>query len=357
MAMIQQVDDISNNAKYRQFFDAHCDFGNDPVALWPDGDDAWQRRAPHFLILGAKKAGTTSYWSKLVQHPYITVGATKEMHSFQSNALGQWIYPSQIGTKIKMDEARRTLFNVSTSMHPVSALQQHAHLISLDATPDYLLLSDISPHVLLCTAPWVKLLVTLRDPVERLFSNYNFMRQHVPTLGNVTFEEWVERDMEMLRKAGVIDHSFRDVDDNEERTKQRSSRQPKKDERVYWKQYQRLNPIITQERQVARSLYVLQLEAWLRWLRAAGRDPAATLRVVWQDDLRRTPNGTLNDISHWLGLPDHSFDTNPKDDMMITNYTTTLAPSTRSRLRDFFAPYNDRLVDLLGREQITFAPR
>jgi hypothetical protein len=352
---VDPLDDISNNAQYRQFFETHCDFGVNPVALWPNGDIAWQRRAPNFLILGAKKAGTSSYWGKLIQHPYIIVGKTKEMHSFQSNALGQWGFPSRIGNKIKMDEARRTLYNVSTSLYPMSALKQDPRLISLDATPDYLLLSDISPHVLLCTAPWVKLLVTLRDPVERLFSNYNFMLQNVPALRNVTFEQWVERDMETLRLVGVID---RDDDERQhyQQFRGQGGAEIVDEEQVNWKHDQILSTYVTQERPVGRSLYVLQLEAWLRWLRAAGRDPSSTLRVVWQDDLRQSPNATLNHIANWLGLPDHPFNTHPQHDLMITNYSTTLATATRARLETFFAPYNQRLAELLQREQITFAP-
>jgi hypothetical protein len=351
---VDPADDISDSAQYRQFFETYCDFGVNPVALWPDGDDSWQRRAPNFVILGAKKAGTSSYWGKLIQHPYIIVGKTKEMHSFQSNALGQWWFPSQIGSKIRMDEARRTLYDVNTSLYPMSALQQDPRLISLDATPDYLLLSDISPHVLLCTAPWVKLLVTLRDPVERLFSNYNFMLENVPALRNVTFEQWVERDMETLRLVGVINRD--DERQHHQQFRGQEGGPAKVDEQVNWKLYQTLSTSLTQERPVGRSLYVLQLEAWLRWLRAAGRVPSSTLRVVWQEDLRQTPNATLNNITNWLGLPEHPFNTHPQYDLMITNYSTTLATATRARLETFFAPYNQRLTELLQREQITFAP-
>lgn len=341
--VVEQVDDISKNAQYKVFFDKYCSAGSGTVSHWPQGEDAWQRRAPSFLIIGAKKAGTTSYWGKLSQHPFIFPGKKKEMHSFQSKGLGQWRFPSQIGTKLNVEEARRTLYDANASLYPQEILMKHPQLVSFEATPDYLLLSDISTQIILCTTPWVKILVTLRDPLERLFSNYNFILENMPTL-NATFEEWVEQDLETLRQAGVI-------------TDGKFAAKPKasgRGEQVWWKHYQKMSAFRTPERQVGRSLYVLQLEAWLKWMREAGRDPSSNLRVVWQEDLRTNTNRTLNDIASWLGLPHHKFNTDAKLDMMVTNYSTEMAPATRSRLEQFFAPYNTRLHNLLQRESITF---
>ncbi|KAI2493866.1 hypothetical protein MHU86_20662 [Fragilaria crotonensis] len=91
------------NAKQKSFLSKHCKLGSEKKWWIQDGDiNSWRRRAPYFLLIGAKKCGTTSIFSYLQQHPNIVTGDTKgggkELHSFQPDGgFPQWKNVTDIG--------------------------------------------------------------------------------------------------------------------------------------------------------------------------------------------------------------------------------------------------------------------
>jgi hypothetical protein len=145
----------------REFVEENCDLG---VENWKGKE--WQRRAPAFLLIGAKKCGTTSLSMYLRQHPNIAGARTKELLFFIPGRFPHWKESGDYDSKVLVQAARQNMYD---NDYPREIIQRNQTLISFEATPDYLFYSTYSSKAILCTAPWVKILVILRNPVAGHF--------------------------------------------------------------------------------------------------------------------------------------------------------------------------------------------
>ena len=333
------------NAKQKSFLSEHCELGTEKSWWVGDRDEnSWRRRAPYFLIIGAKKAGTTSLFTYLRQHPLILPGGTegggKELHSFHPNGrFPQWKNVTDVGKTVRVDIARQQLYE-EFYLNP--RIKSDPTVVSYDATPDYLLYSALSSKAILCTVPWVKLMVSLRNPIDRLFSNYNYLMDDtkmpewfIKARKNQTFEAYVEDNMAELTSFGVLRNDTSQEDFFGSRNEKRA-----------WRRYQKTR--IRGDRPIARSLYALQIEEWFAWLRGAGRDPSEMLFVT-EEELKENADGLIQRVVQWLGLPPHAINTTKKN--MVTTYSSpAMNPETRAKLQAFFDPYNKRFYKLMGPE-------
>jgi len=105
-----------------------------------------------FIGIGAQKAGTTSLWAALRQQPWFGAASSKELHYFNFNYhLGEQWYSAQF---------------------PPAA----ARLVRGEVTPDYLP-SRVAPLRMSRYSRDLRLIVILRDPVERAFSAFLHARR------------------------------------------------------------------------------------------------------------------------------------------------------------------------------------
>lgn len=104
-----------------------------------------------FLIAGVQKGGTTALWHFLRQHPQIRFGSRKEMHFFDNDGL-DWSSPNY---------------------NPLHAAYGEPELDVLwgDATPIYTYWPNCLERIHAYN-PEIKLIISLRDPVERAFSHW-----------------------------------------------------------------------------------------------------------------------------------------------------------------------------------------
>jgi len=105
-------------------------------------------RAPEFIIVGAQKAGTTSLYNCLKQHPDILPASTKEIHYFSQH------------------------FTKGLDWYLQHFPEREADKISGEASPFYL----FHPHSAERIAgelPDVKIIMLLRNPVGRAISHYH----------------------------------------------------------------------------------------------------------------------------------------------------------------------------------------
>ena len=91
---------------------------------------------------------------------------------------------------------------------------------------------------------------------------------------------------------------------------------------------------------LARSRYAEQLERWLRFY------PRERLLVMRFEDLVREPLLHTNEVLAYLGLPPlERAQLEPRN----KGRYPPLAPATAERLRDYFAPQQAALAQVLGR--------
>lgn len=341
----------TNNARIPRYIHDHCDLTG--VDHWMVPEDDWRRRTPVFLILGAKKGGTTGLYASLTSHPKVLRARKKELLFFIPKRFSYWTN-NEIGGKVKVAEARKSFFQ----QFKRKIIQEDSTLITGEATPDYILYSEYSSQAILCTVPWVKVIVLLRDPIERLFSHYNFISD--PTrlgLKLPKFETWVNREISVLQSYGVLPQNLS--------TSEINGYMGSNAERQGWLRYQSSINRALQDRAFVRSMYALQLEDWYRNLRAIGKDPETDLRIVLSRDAQSNVS-VVEDLLRWLGIRSR----NLPPLLNATNTTTTSTLSTEAKiktsmvttyssspipqglelwLKSFFRPYNERLYRLLGK--------
>jgi len=133
---------------------------------------------PDFLIIGAQKCGTTSLYRYLIQHPQIEPAIKKEIHYFDLNYNKpiQWY------------------------LNQFPALKTQSDRITGEATP-YYIFHPHAPYRIKEHMPDAKIIVLLRNPVDRAYSHYHYaVERYGETL---SFEEAL--DIENERLAGEME--------------------------------------------------------------------------------------------------------------------------------------------------------
>ena len=263
-------------------------------AVWTFGRaTSFARPLPGFLILGAQKAGTTALYAYLRWHPRITGPPWKEVSYFDRHYLrGRRWYRGHF------------------------PLRAGGRLVG-EASPGYLF-HPLAPERVKTTVPDAKLVVLLRDPVERALSHY----YHEVALGRepLSFEQAIEAESErtrgeeerLVREPGYFSHA--------------------------WADYTYL----------ARGRYAEQLERWF------GVFPREQLLVVASNELAAEPGQTYARVLEFLGASPHQLGSYPR---LYEQRYEQMQPDTRERLAAEFEEPNRRLYELLGRDLGWQAPR
>lgn len=135
-------------------------------------------RKPDFFIVGAAKAGTTSLFQYLTQHPSIFIPTIKEPHYFSE------YYDSGAPVFHSIDDYLR-LFDDC----PDGALAG-------DASTSYLYSVDAARGIRKLQ-PEARIVAVLRNPVDRAYSLYWFNRRDL--VEDLGFEEALEAEPERIR--------------------------------------------------------------------------------------------------------------------------------------------------------------
>lgn len=263
------------------------------------------RPPPDFLVIGAKRSGTTSLYRWVLAHPQVLPlypsarwlplrSDIKGVHGFDGDR-GTWWYRSHFPTR-----PTRALAARRVGGRPV---------VAGEATPYYL----HHPHAAAraaATVPRARLVVLLRDPVERAWSHWKEQRRRgfEPL---ETFEEALAA--EPARLAGEVERLAAD---------------PRY--RSFAHEHQSY---------AATSRYT---EALARWQAAFRPDQLLVLR---SEDLFADPQETFARVLLFLGLrPAQLSEAAP-----FNRIAGTLAPATRARLAAELAPDTAALEARLGR--------
>lgn len=110
---------------------------------------------PNFFIVGAQKAGTTSLYFYLKKIPGVYMSPLKEIFYFAPHAV-----QSNVADVIRDKKEYLRLFKDARGYTAVG-----------EATPIYLWDPD-APKLIHQTIPCARIIIILRDPIERAYSNY-----------------------------------------------------------------------------------------------------------------------------------------------------------------------------------------
>jgi hypothetical protein len=258
------------------------------------------RPLPDFLVIGAKRGGTTSLFRYLLEHPCVaplfpSAQQVKGVHFFD----------------VRFDRGTgwyRSHFPSSPYRWWVKATRGCASLAG-EASPYYLAHPTAAARARR-VVPGARLIVLLRDPVERAYSHYRERVRHADE--DLTFEEALDREPERLN--GEIDRLVRDP----------GSYSHAHEHHAY----------------LAQGLYADHLARWL------GLFPRSQLLVLFSERLFADPAGAYAEVLRFLGLRPWEPDAYPA--LNFHPPEEDMQPATRERLARFFAPHNVRLAELVG---------
>jgi hypothetical protein len=255
------------------------------------------RPLPEFLIIGAQRCGTTSLYKYLADHPQFRSATlrTKGVHFFDTRyEKGMAWYRAHYPTGLY-----RAYFKA----------RHRADLITGEASPYYLFHPHV-PYRIAKHLPQVKLIVMLRDPIERTYSQW----QHELSRGfehMATFEEAL--DAESGRLAGEVERMEADPDYKSHNHQHHSY--------------------------MARSRYADQLDVYRSLF------PAGQILAVKAEDFFSDPAEEYARVLEFLGLKPFAL----SDYKKHNGYKRTpMAAATRARLEEHFADSTARLEKLLG---------
>jgi hypothetical protein len=140
---------------------------------------------PNFLIIGVEKGGTTWLHSQLIKHPDIFLPNTKEIHFFN---------------KYNSNFIAHDYFNLGLNWYLEFFKQYEGQQAVGEVTPMYIC-DPVAPFRIKQTLPDVKLIIILRDPVDRAYSHY-WMAKH-KNQTKLTFKEVIEQEEPRFIQRGL----------------------------------------------------------------------------------------------------------------------------------------------------------
>lgn len=355
--------------------------------------DQGKRQTPSFIIIGSQKCGTTSLYEYLCHHPLVVPGGRRETHFFD------WRWNKELKSTTNQRNFYMNFFDKST-------IDKNPSLVTGESTPSYLLHSDIVIPRMQAICPWTKVLIILRNPVDRAYSQYQMCVDlsgtpaQLKTRGlseyiNKTFDQVIDDEINYLLSLGITPTSS-------------------------YEDFKRLilptRPLTHGGHSILiRGLYALQLEPWLlvSTLSRVSHTvdstsvPASTsvhlsisvskssdgygnrssssssssdsssddnesggessytrvienssdiknirfdMKLMSISDLKGSlakVQSTMDDVYEFVGLPSHELTTQDVTAKNTRDYIP-MSPAVRARLEEFYEPYNQRLRSLLS---------
>jgi hypothetical protein len=291
---------------------------------------------PNLVIAGVPRAGTTSLFRYLAQHPDICASTKKELAYFEPLLYGEPMAPLE------------------------SYAREFGHCpgrrYRMEATPNYFFGGRETARVMRQTLDDVRVVVCLREPIERCWSWYRFVHGRARIPKDMGFGTYLDI-CEELHSTGADGL--------------------------------RANQPFTG---LGGSIYAARLEGWLDVF-------GDRLRIEYFDDLATDPETVVEGLLRWLALDGRaasgfryevenratSYRSRPVQRTAVrvnrwgerffshhgrlkralrTGYyavnrdrtSAVLEPAARERLAEFYAPHDRRLADVLGRARVSRLP-
>jgi Sulfotransferase domain len=196
-------------------------------------------RLPNLVVVGVSKAGTTSLFEYLGRHPDIGLSDVKELRYFTPLRYGE-------------------------PLEPLATYSQHfRHCVNeryaVEATPGYFYGGRPLARAIRETCRPVRVVLSLREPADRCWSWFRFVKSRMRIPRDLGFDEYVER-CEALHEAGVDGQV---------------------ENQAYWG---------------------LGGGCYAEWLDEWAEEFGSDLHVVFFDDLAHHPRLVMDGMFDWLGL-------------------------------------------------------
>ena len=189
---------------------------------------------PNFFIVGTGKAGTTSLYHYLQQHPQIYMSPIKEPCYFAAEIRPDNLTSTHLQHIRRMSRKLPAPFGwlVSKWDDYVRLFQDVQHETAIGEASVAYLWSETAATNIASRLPGAKIIAILRDPSERAFSQY--LHQLTVGLTHLSFREHIEKCLHNRdRKLGTF-YPLLEVGLYSEQVKRYLDRFPGNKVRIYW---------------------------------------------------------------------------------------------------------------------------
>jgi len=237
---------------------------------------------PTFIIIGTIKSGTSGLYRTMIKHSKIK-GAR--------NNKKELVY-------LQSKRYQKNLQNYRQYFFPCKEGE-----ITGEATPSYILYEKVAQR-LKFSLPNIKLIVLLRNPVIRAYSQYyhavrNVNRGIYPKI--VSFDELIEKELQ--GKTPYPKHMGKHL--------------------------------------IKRGIYVTQLEMWYKYF------SKNQIMIIKSEEYFNNPQKILKEVYKFVGVPYEYVEVyNPEKRI----YPKSMNPQIQQKLKKYFVQYNERLYQLIERD-------
>lgn len=250
------------------------------------------RSLPDFMIIGAKRGGTTSLYRYLAAHPQVA-----PLFPARQKIKGTYFFDVNFHRGLPWYRSHFRRESAGSS-----------DLVTGEASP-YYLFHPLAAKRAAEAVPHTRPIVLLRNPVDRAYSHW---------------KEQVRRGFEPLSFEDALAVEPERLAGEEQRIR---------NEPAYYSFAHEHHSYVGQGR------YLERLAGWLE------RFPRERVLVLRSEDLYRDPASTLARVLEFLGLPAFALDAYEAHNFHPADAMTG---STRTRLIEAFAPHNEELSRAVG---------
>jgi Sulfotransferase domain len=319
-----------------------------------DGQLITMQQVPAFIIIGAQKAGTSALYDLLNLHPQVQGSLQPEVHFFDRRLPIDFLKNATNATWADAYRCKvREIY--AKKFFPYQQLENNPHLKFFDKTPAYIT-SKGAPFRVHAIAPWSKIVLSLRNPVHRAFSQHRM--EWMPHQPHLTFEERLAVSLDVLKRvkrpiryADSIPDTDPFIRPSRELMRHNTTKELEKidDGFEIWKSRNLIH----------RGFYLEQLQPWLEYY-TLGKN----LLVVRYEEFNNNPEAVLGQILDFVGVERPPPGTIYNDNVLSQPYgpgrmrdspgamgeVPPPAPGSFEFLTQLYKPYNDQLADVLGEE-------
>ena len=303
---------------------------------------------PAVFFMGFPRSGSTQLYKMLIEHPHLKGGFRKESH---------WWTKTNFSAQFPQDIAD-VVHYFSFFQDNLAYIEQHPNTLLIDASQSTIWDTRRSgntcflPQLISAMFPASKFIVLMRDPTERLYSDFNYLCSEELSRSHVEWrvpEEYLRNRSSMFHRAVVTEiEKFRKCLEKE---KEKTSSL----EHCTHNALSGDSTGLCGHVRLGISLYHVHIRRWLREF------PRSQFLFLRTDDLATKPLPLLEETWEFLGVARqrakdfgsllHEHLHSAAGHESNRNLALAMSEQTKALLDDFFRPYNDKLADLLGDER------